>query len=132
MIQLQASRTQAGGDWNSDMWGAVSLWPGDKVYAGMPGQGIYYTNAETIRGFATSPEDMWEALQVPAHERFGYRMQIAEYEVMYPVSVPAGRCRNNGSFGGGGGFQYMIADHQMLLRSTGRVLDLRHGAHLMV
>ncbi|HSN98608.1 MAG TPA: hypothetical protein VLS89_09920, partial [Candidatus Nanopelagicales bacterium] len=112
--------------------GAVSLWPGDKVYAGMPGQGIYYTNAETIRGFATSPEDMWEALQVPAHERFGYRMQIAEYEVLYPVSVPAGRCRNNGSFGGGGGFQYMIADHQMLLRSTGRVLDLRHGAHLMV
>lgn len=114
------------------MWGAVDLWPGDKVYCGMPGQGIYYTDATTIRNFATSPEEMWEALQVPAHERFGYRTQIAEFEVIYPVSVPAARCTRNMSFGGGGGFQYMIVDHQMLLRNTGRVLDLRHGAFLMV
>lgn len=132
MIQMNASRTQVGGDWKSDMWGAVDLWPGDKVYCGMPGQGIYYTDATTIRNFATSPEEMWEALQVPAHERFGYRTQIAEFEVIYPVSVPAARCTRNMSFGGGGGFQYMIVDHQMLLRNTGRVLDLRHGAYLMI
>ncbi|AKT39498.1 hypothetical protein [Chondromyces crocatus] len=132
MIQLVASNTQSEGDWNSDMWGAVSLWPGDKVYCGRPGRGIYFTNAETIRNFATSPQDLWEALQVPSHAQHGYRMELEEYMVLYPVSVPAGRCRNNGDYGGGGGFQYMIKDVDQLLTPTGRVLNLGRGAHLEV
>jgi hypothetical protein len=59
-------------------------------------------------------------------------MQIAEYEVIYAVSVPAGRCTNNGDYGPGGGFQYMIADYEQLLRPTGRILDLHGGAHVSV
>jgi len=132
MIQKNASRAQAGGSWNSDIWGAVELQPGDKLYCGWPGQGIYYTDAETLRSFATSPVAMWAALQVGTNMTYGRRMQLAEFEVLYPVCVPAGHCTNNGSYGPGGGFQYMIKDHDQLLRATGRILDLHAGAHLMV
>jgi hypothetical protein len=130
---MNASRSQAGAvGYGSDIWGAVTLNPGDKVYGGWPGQGIYYTNAETIRAYATSPVAIWASLQVQTSSQYGRRMQIAEYEVVYAVSVPAGRCTNNGDYGPGGGFQYMIADHEQLLRATGRILDLHGGAHLSV
>jgi hypothetical protein len=113
------------------VWGVVELQPGDKVYGGWPGQTEYYTDAETIRHFGTTPVALWAALQVHASPAHGRRMQIAEYEVLVPVSVPAARCKSNSSYGSGGGFQYMIVDHQMLLHKTGRILDL-HGAHLQV
>ena len=127
MIQLNASKAQSGKNWNSDIWGAVELAPGDMLYAGWPGQGDYYTDAATIKAYATSPVAMWAALQVPTNMTYGRRMQIAEFEVLYAVCVPAGHCTRNGSYGHGGGFQFMIKDHQQLLRSTGRILDL-HGA----
>lgn len=132
MIQWNASKKQSGSNWNSDIWGAVELAPGDKVYSGWPGQGIYYTDAETIRAYATTPVAIWAALQVPTNMTYGRRMQLAEFEVIYPVCVPAGHTTNNRSFGPGGGFQYMIADYQQLLRPTGRILDLHGGAYLMV
>lgn len=126
-IQLGASKSQlgqSGGPWKSDLWGAVELRPGDKVYAGHPGRGEYYTNAETIRSYATTPVEMWAALQVKTNMTYGRRTQIAEFEVMYGVCVPAGHCLSNDSYGPGGGFQYLIKDHLQLLRPTGRILDI--------
>jgi hypothetical protein len=132
MIQLNASRRQGGSaDYDSDVWGVVELRPGDRLYGGWPGQTEYYTDAETIRAFGSTPVAMWAALQVHANPTYGRRMYIAEYDVLWPVCVPAGRCRNNSSYGTGGGFQYMIVDHDQLLHHTGRILDL-HGAHFMV
>ena len=127
MIQMSASKAQSGKNWNSDIWGAVELEAGDMLYAGWPGVGAYFTDAATIKAFATSPVAMWAALQVPTNMTYGRRMQIAEFEVLYAVCVPAGHTTRNGSYGHGGGFQFMIPDHQQLLRATGRILDL-HGA----
>jgi hypothetical protein len=132
MIQLNAARHQGNSaDYDSDVWGVVSLYPGDKLYGGWPGQTEYYTDAETIRAFATTPVALWAALQVHTNFTHGRRMYIAEYSVLWPVSVPAGRCTANASFGSGGGFQYMIADYDQLLHHTGRLIDL-HSAHLAV
>lgn len=133
MIQRNASSFQgASTAYVSDIWGAVELAPGDKVYGGYPGQSEYYTNAETIRAYASSPVAIWAALQVKTNLNYGRRVQLAEYMVLYPVCVPAGHCTNNDDYGPGGGFQYLIKDYQQLLMATGRVLDLQNGAHLMV
>ena len=92
MIQQNASRRQgSSADYDSDVWGAVELRPGDKVYGGYPGQTEYYTDAETIKKFASTPVALWAALQVHTNATYGRRMQIAEYEVIWPVCVPAGR-----------------------------------------
>lgn len=124
-IQMAAVKQQSGGGkWNSDIWGAVSLYPGQKVYGGIPGQSEYYTDEETLKEFANSPEDLWAALQVGAHPVRGFRTQVAEYDVIAPVTVPAARCTRNGIYGAGGGFQYMIVPYHQILSRTTRVIDL--------
>src|SRR5690349_17712775 len=118
MIQMNASKSQAGSGWNSDIWGAVELVPGQLLYAGWPGVGDYFTDAETVKAFATSPVSMWAALQVPTNFTYGRRMQIAEYMVIVPVCVPADHTPSNTGYGPGGGFQYMIKDRDQILSST--------------
>lgn len=109
-----------GGKYNSDAWGTATLWPGDRVWGGVPYPTTFFMDWGTVSEYAQGgySHALWDALQVSPYND-SVRGGVAEYEILYAVSVPCGRCLANPKFGTGGGFQYIIDKPDMLLRRTG-------------
>jgi hypothetical protein len=109
-----------GGKYHSDNWGTTTLWPGDRVWGGVPHPTEYFTDWATIAEHAEFgwAHSIWDALQVAPHHGT-VRGGVAEYEVLYGISVPYARCLNNSQFGMGGGYQYIIPHPDHCLRRTG-------------
>lgn len=115
-----------GGKYNPDTWGTTTLWPGDRVWGGVPYPTTFFTDWATIAEFAEMgwSHALWDALQVSPHQNT-VRGGVAEYEVLWGISVPCARCLNNSQFGVGGGFQYIIGHPEHVLRRTGH--EIRFG-----
>ena len=63
---------------------------------------------------------IWDAHQVQSHgASHTVRGGMAEYEVLWGVSVPFAKCLNNTQFGSGGGYQYIIDRPEQVLHRTG-------------
>jgi hypothetical protein len=113
----------SGGTYKADNWGTCTLNPGDRVWGGIPYPTEFFTNWETIAEYMQSgySHAIWDALQVSHHAATQtVRGGVAEYEVLYGVSVPFAKCLANTQFGCGGGYQYVISNPDQLLRKTGQ------------
>ncbi len=115
-----------GGTYSADDWGTTTLWPGDRVWGGVPFPTEFFMDWGTVAEFSEPgyAHALWDALQVSSYNNT-VRGGVAEYEVLYGVSVPCGRCISNPKFGTGGGFQYIIGNPDMVLRRTG--VEIRFG-----
>jgi hypothetical protein len=124
-IQQQAGRFQSsGGKYKSDIWGAVTLSRGDRIWGGYPHETEYFTDWETISEFGQQgyTAAIWDALQVANHKGT-FRGFLVEYRVLADVTVPAGRCTNNQTHGNGGAFQYLIREWRLVLEATGEKIS---------
>jgi hypothetical protein len=109
-----------GGKYKSDDWGTTTLWPGDRVWGGVPYPTSFFTDWATVAEFAEMgwSHAIWDSLQVSPHAGT-VRGGMAEYELLYGISVPSGRCFANPQFGVGGGYQYIIDAWESVMRPTG-------------
>jgi hypothetical protein len=109
-----------GGKYRADHWNTITLQPGDRVWGGIPYPTNFFTDWVTIaerseHGWGAA---LWDALQVAPHAGT-VRGAMAEYEVLWGISVPCAQCLNNSQYGVGGGFQYIIDQPDHVLRQTG-------------
>ena len=109
-----------GGKYRADDWSTITLQPGDRVWGGVPYPTSFFTDWATIAEYAEMGwgHSLWDALQVSPHADT-VRGGVAEYEVLWGISVPCAKCLANSQFGVGGGFQYIIDHPEGVLRRTG-------------
>jgi len=120
IAKMAAIHQSGGGKYAADAWGTITLQPGDRVWGGVPYPTEFFTNWETLSEYMQHGwgHALWDALQV-SHHNHTVRGGVAEYEVLYGVSVPYARCFNNVQYGMGGGYQYIIQGWEGCLRRTG-------------
>lgn len=99
-----------------DSWSMTTLNAGDRVFGGLPGQSSYYTSAATLEASGGSRATLFQSLQVKPHPEFGYRPKVGEYEVVRPITVPAGVAGANPGLGAGTGEQFFVRNYQNSLR----------------
>ncbi len=125
-LQQVARGSQGSGAYPGiDNWIVVEIPAGTKVYGGVPGQSNFYTPYETLSDASLSKPDVWKSLQVEPHPQFGYRSQVAEYELGGTVEVSFSKVAANPQHGNGGAFQYFVETFQSQVRATGNVIDLQ-------
>lgn len=120
IARMAAIVQSTGGKYNADDWGTSTLWPGDRVWGGVPFPTSFFLDWATVAEYSQPgvSHALWDALQVSPYNGT-VRGGVAEYEVVVAVSVPSGRCIRNPQYGSGGGFQYIIDKPEMVLRRTG-------------
>lgn len=107
-----------------DKWRNITLKKGTKIVGGHPGQSEYYT---TMRGFnktAGNTKKLWEGLQVKPHPKFGYRKQVAIYEVTEVTQAAFGATKANPQFGKGGLPQIYVPKYGTNLKII-EIIDLK-------
>ena len=112
----------SGGVYKADNWGTITLNPGDRVWGGIPWPTKYFTDWATLSEYMQMgySHAIWDALQVSPHAASGtVRGGMAEYRVLYGLSVPYARCLANSQYGCGGGYQYIIDQPESVLMRTG-------------
>lgn len=112
----------SGGVYKADNWGTITLQPGDRVWGGIPYPTQFFTDWPTLAEYIQMgySHAIWDALQVQSHgASHTVRGGMAEYEVLWGVSVPFAKCLNNTQFGSGGGYQYIIDRPEQVLHRTG-------------
>jgi hypothetical protein len=130
-IAKMAGIVQAtGGKYHADDWGTITLEPGDRVWGGVPYPTEFFTDWATVAEFSQIgwAHSIWDALQVASYNNT-VRGAVAEYEVLYGVSVPYAKCLANTQFGMGGGYQYIIAHPEQVLRLTGHQITFADSAN---
>lgn len=65
----------------------------EKGDGGISGQSAYYTNEKTLEAAKGSATSLFESLQVKPHEVFGYRSEMAKYEVLSDLKIPVGEVK---------------------------------------
>lgn len=112
-----------GGIYQGDEFTVVQLRKGDKIYGMLPGQSAFYTDAETVEKADGSYTALYQLLQMMPHPEYGYRTQVATYEVQEDMWVAKGQCLANSVIdgqvaGNGGGVQYVIANYEDTLKNV--------------
>ncbi|WHN66080.1 LysM peptidoglycan-binding domain-containing protein [Cysteiniphilum sp. QT6929] len=95
-----------------DNYKNITIKKGTEVYGGIPGQSNYYFTSNTLRRFGSSPDKLWQSLQVKSHETLGYRPNIAKYVFTEDTNAAIGITRANPQFGSGGGTQIFIKEFE--------------------
>ncbi len=111
-----------GGTYQADEYSVIQLKKGDKIYGMMPGQSAFYTDKATVDKAEGSYVKLYEMLQISPHPEFGYRTQIATYEVLKDMWVATGKCLANSEVSGkptgaGGGEQFVVPDYETSLKN---------------
>lgn len=123
IIIKEAQAIQKNAGYAVDEFTTTSIKRGDKVYGMVPGQSAWYTNLEAVESGGGSYKKMYEGLQIPPHEKFGYRNKIAVYEVTEDMTVATGQALANKTIetpkgvkylGDGGFTQYVIPEQSKL------------------
>lgn len=120
IARMAAIVQSTGGKYVADDWGTVTLSPGDRVWGGVPYPTNFFTDWATIAEYSEMgwSHALWDALQVSPHAST-VRGGVAEYKVLWGISVPCAKCLNNSQFGVGGGYQYIIDHPEQILQRTG-------------
>ena len=121
-----------GGKYQADNWGTTTLYPGDRIWGGVPYPTSFFTDWNTIAEFSEMGwgHALWDALQVAPHNDT-VRGGVAEYEVLWGISVPCAKCLNNSQFGVGGGFQYIVDHPEQVLRRTGQQIWFADSSNML-
>jgi hypothetical protein len=122
IARIAAAYQSSGGTYKADAWGTTTLNPGDRVWGGIPYPTKFFTDWATLSEYMQLgySHAIWDALQVSPHAATQtVRGGMAEYVVLYGLSVPYGRCLANTQFGSGGGYQYIIDSPESVLARTG-------------
>lgn len=111
-----------GGTYKADDFSTVQLKKGDKIYGMLPGQSAFYTDKATVDSADGSYVKLYELLQMSPHPEYGYRTQIATYEVLQDMWVATGKCLANSEVdgqatGAGGGAQFVVPDYEKSLKN---------------
>lgn len=93
--------------YNADVFQVILLKKGDTVYTMLPGQGVFYTDIQTVTD-APSARELNYKLQVRPHAVVGLRSGLASYQLKMDMYVATGTCLNNLAYGNGGGKQFLI------------------------
>ncbi|MBK2266495.1 hypothetical protein [Francisella philomiragia] len=107
-----------------DRWKNISLKKGTKVISGHPGQSEYYTTMRSFDRVTGDTTKLWEGLQVKPHPKFGYRKQMAIYEVVEDTPSAFGTTKANPQFGKGGLPQIFVPQYSTNLKLI-KVIDLK-------
>jgi hypothetical protein len=99
-----------------DRFRDITLKKGTTVYAGFPGQSVFYTTASALRRSGGSAEKLWKGLQIASHESYPMRMRIASYEVLEDTPAAFSIVRANAKHGAGGYPQIVVPSFRESLR----------------
>lgn len=94
----------------------IDLKKGDVIFGGLPGQSAYYTDLQTILESQGDKAELGRILQIRPHSIFGYRPNIAQYEVLQDIRIPSDVALNNPNFGVGMGRQFFLSNFSNSLR----------------
>jgi hypothetical protein len=101
---LQGTRKYPGVDRFKD----IVLKKGTILYAGFPGQGMFYTTSSALRRAGGSAESLWRGLQVAPHAALPPRARVAAYEVVEDTRAAFGLALANTANGAGGYAQIVV------------------------
>jgi hypothetical protein len=137
-ISAQAAQDQVLGGYAVDAWMDLTLEPMTKIWQGDGGHSNFFFSEEDARDArgsyeGTTPYDfaetLWRMAQVSPSKKYGFRREIVEYVVDFPIAAAVGICRANAGLGSGSVFQYYIPDWESALFATGRRHKFRRVAY---
>jgi RHS repeat-associated protein len=99
-----------------DRFKNITLKKGSLIYAGYPGQGMFYTTASAMRRTGASASALWRGLQVAAHHRHLPRTRMAAFEVIEDTPAAFGLALANIDNGIGGLPQIVVPSYMTSLR----------------
>ena len=101
---------------NIDRFKNITLKKGTLLYAGYPGQGMFYTTASAMRRTGASASTLWRGLQVAAHHSHPPRTRMAAFEVVEDTPAAFGLALANIDNGIGGLPQIVVPSYMTSLR----------------
>jgi hypothetical protein len=99
-----------------DRFRNITLKKGSLIYAGYPGQGMFYTTASAMRRSGASATALWRGLQVAVHHRHLPRTRMAAFEVIEDTPAAFGLALANIDNGIGGLPQIVVPSYMTSLR----------------
>jgi len=125
LLQTASSAQGSGAYPGIDNWIVVEIPVGSKIYGGIPGQSNFYTPYETITGSNFDKVKVWESLQVEPHPTFGYRTQMAEYQITGNIKIAISKTLENPQHGAGGAYQAFVDNFANNVTPTGNIINLQ-------